>query len=342
MNSMSVITRVLTAIAALGVVIANYVPVWKIDLTAPQYPEGLYMTIWTSKLGGDIEIINGLNHYIGMKTLHTDDFAEFAFLPWVIWALATLGIITAFINRKKVLYGYFGLFLVFAIAAMIDFYRWEYNYGHNLDPNAAIQIPGMSYQPPLIGYKQLLNFSAYSVPAIGGWILITCGVLLAGGILIEYYKQRTKNRSTDSTIPGIAPAGIAMLMLLFAGCTIRPEPIRFGKDNCDYCKMIIVDKKFGGEIVTSKGKIYKFDDIKCVVDFINDGKAEERNSTIYFLDYNGTGNFIEKDSAFLMKSESLRSPMSGNTAAFPTTALRDEAIKTLAGTSITWQDLMKQ
>jgi copper chaperone NosL len=61
---------------------------------------------------------------------------------------------------------------------MYDFWRWEYNYGHNLNPDAAIIVPGMAYQPPLIGYKQLLNFGAYSMPDIGGWIFIGVGVLL--------------------------------------------------------------------------------------------------------------------------------------------------------------------
>ena len=68
---------------------------------------------------------------------------------------------------------------------MVDFYRWNYNYGHNLDPNAAIIVPGMSYQPPLIGYKQLLNFGAYSMPATGGMLFITTGILLLLVVLIE-------------------------------------------------------------------------------------------------------------------------------------------------------------
>jgi len=52
----------------------------------------------------------------------------------------------------------FTLFVLFGIIAMVDFWRWEYDYGHDLDPNAAIIVPGMAYQPPLIGFKQLLNF----------------------------------------------------------------------------------------------------------------------------------------------------------------------------------------
>ena len=71
-----------------------------------------------------------------------------------------------------------------AIISMVDFYRWEYDYGHKLDPEAPIQVPGMSYQPPLIGYKQLLKFGAYSIPDVGGWLFIGAGVLLFVAYLI--------------------------------------------------------------------------------------------------------------------------------------------------------------
>jgi copper chaperone NosL len=77
-----------------------------------------------------------------------------------------------FINNRKAVLAFFTFFVLFVILAGIDFYRWNYEYGHNLDPNAAIKVPGMAYQPPLIGYKQLLNFGAYSIPDIGGWMNI--------------------------------------------------------------------------------------------------------------------------------------------------------------------------
>ena len=59
-------------------------PLWQIQLNAPQYPEGLVLKMYPHKLGGSVDIINGLNHYIGMKTLHTKDFIEFTVLPFII------------------------------------------------------------------------------------------------------------------------------------------------------------------------------------------------------------------------------------------------------------------
>jgi copper chaperone NosL len=79
--------------------------------------------------------------------------------------------------------------LLAGVGALIDFYLWGYDYGHNLNPEAPIKIEGMSYQPPLIGTKVLLNFTAFSGPDIGGWIFIGVGVLLGGLVFYEWRKK---------------------------------------------------------------------------------------------------------------------------------------------------------
>ncbi len=161
-------------------------PIWRIELIAPQYPEGLEMFIYSYKLGGQVEIINGLNHYIGMKELHADDFIEFTVLPYIIAVYAVFFLLVGVLARRRLLYVLFGAFVLFGVVAMVDFYMWLHDYGHNLDPNAPIIVPGMAYQPPLIGYKQLLNFLAFSIPDTGGWIFISCGVLLAYCVVMEW------------------------------------------------------------------------------------------------------------------------------------------------------------
>lgn len=188
-NKLHLFSRILLAICALGLVVVLFVPLWQIELAAPQYPEGLVLKMYPNKLGGDVEIINGLNHYIGMKTLHAENFLEFTILPYLIGFFAAFCLLVFFINRRKWLNTLFFSFLAFGIISMIDFYRWNYNYGHDLDPNAPIQVPGMSYQPPLIGYKQLLNFGAYSIPDIGGTIFIGVGVLLLAAFIWEWKKK---------------------------------------------------------------------------------------------------------------------------------------------------------
>ena len=174
-------------------VIVLFVPLWQIQLSAPQYPEGLVLKIYPDKLGGSVDIVNGLNHYIGMKTLHTKDFIEFTLLPYIIALFATCCLAVALINRKKWLFLLTAIFVLFGIVAMADFWKWEYNYGHDLNPEAAIQIPGMAYQPPLIGYKQLLNFGAYSIPDKGGYIFIGVGVILLLATTLQILNNRKKH-----------------------------------------------------------------------------------------------------------------------------------------------------
>jgi len=167
-------------------------PMWKIDLRAPQYPGGLSMKIWINDITGDVDIINGLNHYIGMKTIHKQDFREFVYLPAAILSFIGLGIVVLLLNRKIGYYLWTALFLVLGLFSFYDFYKWEYDYGHNLDPNAPIKVPGMAYQPPLLGYKKMLNFEALSQPHIGGWCFILAGVLLLAGCYYERRKSKLR------------------------------------------------------------------------------------------------------------------------------------------------------
>ncbi|MBD8016883.1 hypothetical protein [Kaistella pullorum] len=191
-TGLSKFTRILLAVCGIALVISIFVPLWSIYLEAPQYPEGLSMFLWANKITGEYEIINGLNHYIGMKTIHPEDFWEFEVLPYALGFFALLCFLAAILNRKSWLYVTTVLFLVFGVAFMVDFWLWEYDYGHNLDPNAAIVVPGMSYQPPLIGFKQLLNFGAYSYPNIGGGIMFAVAGILAILAVIEYRKPTSE------------------------------------------------------------------------------------------------------------------------------------------------------
>ena len=79
-------------------------PMWQIDLRAPQYPGGLSMKIWINNITGDVDIINGLNHYIGMKTIHKQDFREFVYLPVAILSFIGLGVVVLLVNRKIAYY----------------------------------------------------------------------------------------------------------------------------------------------------------------------------------------------------------------------------------------------
>lgn len=312
-NKLSLSTTIIAILSALALIIVIFVPIWRIELSAPQYPEGLVMQIYSNHLAGDIQIINGLNHYIGMRELHADDFVEFLVLPYIIGALGLFGLIVIAVNRKWFFYTWAICFFVFAFASMVDFYIWEYNYGHNLDPAAPIQVPGMSYQPPLIGYKQLLNFGAYSIPDIGGWVLVSVGAALLFGFIKEVmdYKKKRLKINTSLAVTFLIP------VFFLSSCSTGPQAINFGVDNCDYCVMTIVDEHFGAEIVTNKGKTYKFDDLHCLNKFLEEELIPEAGiNEVYYIDFSKPTSFITAPSALLLQGEGIRSPMGSNIATF--------------------------
>jgi hypothetical protein len=190
-NKLSTRSRVLVALAALALGLVYVQPLWKIALEAPQYPEGIGMQIWVNDIRGekpnDLKNINGLNHYIGMKEIHPESIPELRVMPWIIGALMISGLLVALVGNRKLLYVWVVAFLLLAVAGMVDYYVWGYDYGHSLDPTAAIKIPGMSYQPPLIGSKQILNFVASSWPGPGGWAAaFSCGL----GLIVAFTEFR--------------------------------------------------------------------------------------------------------------------------------------------------------
>ncbi len=336
-NKIGNITRLVLIVCGLGLIAVLFVPLWTIDLIAPQYPEGLVLIINPDGLSGNVDIINGLNHYIGMKTLHNENFIEFKILPYIIGTFAALFLIVALIGKKKLLYILVALYLAFGIVSMVDFYKWNYDYGHDLDPNAAIKVPGMAYQPPLIGYKQLLNFSAYSMPATGGWIFIGAGFLALGFAIVEWRKDKKNKRSYKTTT-----AASVFLMLALNSCSTDAEPIKFGTDNCHFCKMTISDIHYGAEVVTKKGKVYKFDDTHCIVAFIKSNTVEQSQiGKSYLVDFAGNGQLIDATTAYLFKSEELRSPMGGNVSAFSSQDGLTSISKQYKGSSLSWKELVK-
>lgn len=339
-NSLSGLSRVIIFICGLGLIIVLFVPLWQIELNAPQYPEGLVLKMYPHKIAGNVDIINGLNHYIGMKTLHTKDFMEFTVLPYFIIFFAAFCFLVAFLKKRKWLIALFTLFVLFGIIAMVDFWRWEYNYGHDLSPDAAIQIPGMAYQPPLIGYKKLLNFGAYSIPDIGGWIFVGVGLLLLTVLIIEFRKRKTL---VKASVKKNAAAISAFVIFGLMSCNTGPQPIIIGADACSFCKMSIADNRFGAEIITKKGKIFKFDDMHCVLAFrkantINNNDIKET----WLVNFEEPHNLIEAPKAFLLKSDKLHSPMSGNIANFSDNNKLTEAVERFNGEEVAWATLLQE
>jgi len=161
-------------------------PLWNIMLGAPQYPDPLGMNIYIDGIKGveefDLQNIDGINHYIGMKTIpKPEEMWEFSVFPKVILGMSILGVaigVLGFFGKVsyKFFLGWFLLMTVLGLLGMYDFNNWLISYGSDLDPNAIIKVTNpdgspMSYKPPLFGFQKLLNFDVTSLPHTGGYLM---------------------------------------------------------------------------------------------------------------------------------------------------------------------------
>ena len=213
MMSMSRTSRILTAAAAVLLLSVFVFPLWSIHLVAPQYPEGIGMYIRVNTIVGwtefDLDKINNLNHYVGMKRIVPEAIPELRYMPWLFAALIGAGVLVAISGRRRALRGWLVAFALLGASGLVDFYRWSYDYGHNLDPETAvIKVPGMSYQPPLIGSKQLLNFTATSWPGPAGWL---AGVAFALGAIAAWRSATRRRHPATGQVVTQAAAAAVML-----------------------------------------------------------------------------------------------------------------------------------
>ncbi len=161
-------------------------PLWNITLEAPQYPIPLGMDIYINDFADthphDVKNINLMNHYVGMKYI-PESIPEFKIFPAVILVMSFLGLLLGLKANYKWFLGWFVLMAILSAAGIYDFYLWEHDYGHNLDPKAIMKFTNpdgsiMGFQPPLFGTKDILNFRAHSYPQLGAY-------LLAGGMALS-------------------------------------------------------------------------------------------------------------------------------------------------------------
>ncbi len=335
MNRLTKIERVIVAVASLSLIAVYFVPIWRVTLFAPQYPEGLILQIWLNNITGDIDVINGLNHYIGMRKISVAMFPEFEFLVYVVGFYILLGLIIAAIGNRKVLFWYIIFTLFGGAFAMYDYYRWGYEYGHNLDDTAPIKVPGLSYQPPMLGHKRLLNFDAYSYPDIGGWIVIIAASAIFLVWFYDWYRARKQKLKLSSAL------ATSFILFFLVSCSAKPEPLKIGRDVCHLCKMGIADARFGAELISKKGKVFKFDDIGCMVNFIKAGSIGQKDiSQTVVINYEKQNDFINTGKAVFVNSEMVKSPMGFNIAAFSD----QQPVSTLFpnGKILSWNEVYQQ
>ncbi len=201
---MSRMSRWVLGVAVLLLGTAYVLPLWQIGLKAPQYPEGLGMYIWVDQITGqkphDLKNINGLNHYIGMKEIVPESIPELRLMPkhpgrpdgaWASGPRFGVAGRPSTPGRPSFSWGRWRGWPTSGNGRTTTGTTWT------RPPRSS--IPGMSYQPPLLGTKKLLNFFATSFPASGGWIAF---VVLATAVWLSVREFR---RARDP-VAGAAPA----------------------------------------------------------------------------------------------------------------------------------------
>ena len=169
-------------------VIALFFPLWHITMFANQFPEGIRLSIYAHKLvggngGADLQGINILNHYIGMREIQAADFVEMKFMPFAFGVFLLLGLRTAAFAKVRDLVDLTVLFVYFSAFSFGAFWYRMYSYGHQLSPEAPIKVA--PFTPPILGHQHIANFDVYSTPGIGTVLLSAFALGLVTLLVLE-------------------------------------------------------------------------------------------------------------------------------------------------------------
>lgn len=135
---------------------------------------------------------------------------------------------------------------------------------------------------------------------------------------------------------------IGIIILLGAvSCKVEPEAIEYGKDQCSFCKMNIVDQTHSAQLVTAKGKQFKFDAIECMVNYL-DQNSEEKIGLLLVSDYGNPGEMIEAEKATYLITPAIKSPMGANLSGFSAKNRAEEFQQKHTGEIYAWETLKQK
>lgn len=190
---------ILSLIAAAFILIATiFVPWWGMKFYAPQYPEGLDIVVTPTALEGDIDNINALNHYIGMKEFSTASFPELQYMSYIIIGVAVLILIAAFLRSKAFLTITIGMYGFLGGLGIWDMYRWLKTFGTELDPTAPIDME--PFVPPIIGENTIANFVTNSYFTTGAYLLLVVFILMVLPLWTNRHRRKAASNSKKTKI----------------------------------------------------------------------------------------------------------------------------------------------
>jgi copper chaperone NosL len=181
------LVRGLILLSTLLFAISHIWKYWELRLNAPQYPGGLFVSVYTHDVRGDVREVDGLNHYIGMAPLAEAAQFERAIAPYAIVVFVILGIVAAFLPRRWAPLLTIPIIL-FPFVVFIDLFAWLYYFGHNLDPTAALSGAIEEFTPAILGRGVVGQFSTDATMGLGWWIAVVASVIATVAIILNYRK----------------------------------------------------------------------------------------------------------------------------------------------------------
>ncbi len=141
-------------------------------------------------------------------------------------------------------------------------------------------------------------------------------------------------------IKSMASLFVFLLAIMVISCEPSVQAINYGQDGCSYCRMTIVEDLYGSELLTTKGKAYKFDSIECLAAFVIKGEvAKENIHGLYFTDFEDAGNLYPLGEIIFVQAKKLKSPMGLNLSAYRTQKTADDVALLYFGEIMTWEEV---
>jgi hypothetical protein len=171
--------RLIIVLGAVLLVPSFFLPLWQFRFEGERYPDGLTLFVFAQSMEGgtesDLLEINALNHYLGMRGIEEEDFAQFRWLPFLIGVGFLIALRAAVLGKMSKIVDLFVFQVYLGFFSLWSFWNAMYSYGHDLNPFATIRVE--PFTPPLIGTISVAHVQISSTPLVGAYLLVLVPVV---------------------------------------------------------------------------------------------------------------------------------------------------------------------
>jgi hypothetical protein len=166
------------------ILVSLFLPYWHMELHAPQYPDNLHLTAYLNHLTGDVAEIDGLNHYIGMRSLHEAAQLERTVGVFVMIAFVVMLELAGAVHRRWAVL-LVAPVILFPAVFLVDLHLWMSHFGQNLDPDAPLSNAIEPFVPPILGTGMVGQFKTVATPGVGLILSTIASFVLIGALFFH-------------------------------------------------------------------------------------------------------------------------------------------------------------